>query len=146
MQLVSDSQHHRGSWLRGGFCRLRIVFEPYHHCAQRADIHRCVYGHADAGGNQLRHRQRQPFHGEAGGNISATITKLSPLTTITVGLGLGVFDASTSTCTLQLFADSAKINVVLSASVGVPGEICVGVYHVGNVTDSVDYEVSITHT
>jgi hypothetical protein len=80
------------------------------------------------------------------GNISATITKLSPLSTVTVGLGLGVYDAATATCSLQLFADAAKLSLVLSATVSSPGELCVGLYDVGNVGDPVDYEVSVTHT
>jgi hypothetical protein len=80
------------------------------------------------------------------GNISAAITKLSPLSTITVGLGLGVYDGATGTCGLQLFSDAAKLNLTLTASVGVGGELCVGVYDVGNITEPVDYEVTITHT
>jgi hypothetical protein len=80
------------------------------------------------------------------GNITATITKLAPLSTITIGLALGVYDASTSTCSLQLFGDAAKLNLALAASVGVAGELCVGVYDVGNITDPVDYEVTILHT
>jgi len=80
------------------------------------------------------------------GNISATITKLAPLGTITVGLGLGVYDAGTDSCTLQLFGDSAKLNLTLNASVQVAGELCVGVYDVGNVNDPITYEVTIVHT
>jgi hypothetical protein len=80
------------------------------------------------------------------GNLTATITKLSPLSTITVGLGIGVYDATSSTCALQLFADTAKLNLVLSANTSSGGELCVGLYDVGNVVDPVDYEVSVTHT
>jgi len=80
------------------------------------------------------------------GNISATITKLSPLSTITIGLGLGVYDNTNNVCNLQLFADNAKLNQVLAASVSVAGDLCVGVYDVGNIVDSVDFEVSVTHT
>ena len=80
------------------------------------------------------------------GNITATITKLSPLSTATVGLALGVYDTGAQTCNLQLFADSARLNLQLAASVSVAGEICVGVYDVGNVTDTLDFEVTILHT
>ena len=86
------------------------------------------------------------FTVHAAGNISVALTKLSPLSTVTLGLGLGVYDASTSTCSLQLTSDAAKLNLVLSASVGVAGEICVGVYDVGNLSAPSDYEVTITHT
>lgn len=80
------------------------------------------------------------------GDITATITKLTPLDTITIGLGLGIYDTATSTCSLQLFGDTAKLNLALTASVGTAGELCVGVYDVGNIIDSIDYEVTIVHT
>src|SRR4051812_11714425 len=43
------------------------------------------------------------------GDISVALTKLSPLSTVTLGLGLGVYDTATSTCTLQLTSDAAKL-------------------------------------
>jgi len=98
-------------------------------------------GATDYGSNNQNH-----FTIHQVGSLTATITKLSPLSTITVGLGLGVYDTSTQTCSLQLFADAAKLNIALSATVQATGELCVGLYDVGNITDSTDYEVSITHT
>jgi hypothetical protein len=80
------------------------------------------------------------------GSLSATITKLSPVSTITVGLGVGVFDTLTSTCSLQVSTDLAKVSVVLQASANGAFEGCVGVYDVGGVTDPVTYEVSVTHS
>ena len=83
---------------------------------------------------------------QAPGSISVTITKLAPLSTITIGLGLGVYDATNQVCNLQLLSDTAKLNLVLSANVSVAGELCVGLYDVGNIVDSIDFEVSVTHT
>jgi hypothetical protein len=103
-------------------------------------------GTVSQGGTSYGTDNQNHFTVHQAGNLSATITKLSPLSTITIGLGLGVYDAPTATCTLQLFADTAKLNLQLTASVSLSGELCVGVYDVGNVTDPVDYEVSITHT
>src|SRR5262245_50237971 len=80
------------------------------------------------------------------GNIDATLTDIQPLTTITMGVGLGVWDATSNTCTLQLSSNAAKLNLTLSASVSVAGELCVGVFDVGNVSDSVTYTVVINHT
>jgi hypothetical protein len=80
------------------------------------------------------------------GNLSVSITKLSPLSTITVGLGIGVYDAGSASCAIQLTSDAAKLNLVLSASVSIPGELCVGIYDVGNLSGPSDYEVTITHT
>ena len=101
-----------------------------------------LQGGVDYGGaNNANH-----FTVHAAGNITATITSLAPLSTITIGLGLGVYDAATSTCSLQLFGDAAKLNLALSASVASGGELCVGVYDVGNVQISTDYQVTVVHT
>jgi len=100
-------------------------------------------GNVTTGGSN---KDTNKFTVHQAGNISATITKLSPLSTITIGLGLGVYDNTNNVCNLQLFADNAKLNQVLAASVSVAGDLCVGVYDVGNITDSVDFEVSVTHT
>ena len=83
------------------------------------------------------------------GNIDATLTDIQPLNTITLGLGLGVWDATGLTCTLatQVTSNSAKINLTLAASVSVAGELCVGVFDVGNIGDSpIAYTVVINHT
>jgi hypothetical protein len=81
------------------------------------------------------------------GNIDATLTDIQPLNTITLGLGLGVWDSTANTCTLQVSSNAAKLNLTLAASVSVPGELCVGIFDVGNIsTDTVNYTVVIHHT
>lgn len=82
------------------------------------------------------------------GNLDATLTDIQPLNTITLGLGLGVWDNTAQTCTVQLSSAAAKLNLTLSASVGVAGELCVGVSDVGNITADgvVTYTVTVTHT
>jgi hypothetical protein len=82
----------------------------------------------------------------APGNIDAVITSIGPLSTITVGLGLGVWDATSQTCSLVVRSDTAKLNLTLQASVTSAGDICVGVYDVGNITDAITYTVQVTHT
>jgi len=81
------------------------------------------------------------------GNIDATLTDIQPLSTITLGIGLGVWDSTANTCTLQVTSNAARLNLTLAASVSTPGEICVGVFDVGNIsTDTVAYTVVINHT
>jgi len=81
------------------------------------------------------------------GNIDATLTDIQPINTITLGLGLGVWDTTAQTCTLQLTSNAAKLNLTLAASVSVAGEFCVGVYDVGNIgSDTFTYKVTINHT
>jgi hypothetical protein len=83
------------------------------------------------------------------GNIDATLTDIQPLNTITLGLGLGIWDSTAQTCTLATAASSsaARLNLTLAASVNVAGELCVGVYDVGNISsDTVTYTVVVNHT
>jgi hypothetical protein len=80
------------------------------------------------------------------GNIDAVITSIGPLSTITVGLGLGVWDATAQSCSLQISSNAAKLNLTLSATISAPGDICVAVYDVGNITDTITYTVQVTHT
>src|SRR5229473_1628772 len=68
------------------------------------------------------------------GNLDATLTSIQPLSTITLGLGLGVWDATGQTCSVQLQSNAAQINLTLAASVSVAGELCVEVYDVGNIS------------
>jgi hypothetical protein len=82
------------------------------------------------------------------GNIDATLTDIQPVNTVTLGLGLGVWDDTAQACNLQLSSGSAKLNLTLAASVSVAGEICVGVYDVQNLSSAlaVTYTVSVNHT
>ena len=80
------------------------------------------------------------------GNINATLTDIQPLNTITLGLGLGVWDTPTQVCTIQLQNSAAKLNVPTAANSTVAGELCVAVYDVGNIsTDTITYTVTILH-
>ncbi len=81
------------------------------------------------------------------GNIDAVLTDIEP-SSITLGLGLGIWDSTTQTCTLWLRSNVATLNADLSATVATPGELCVGIYDVGNISpsDTYTYTVTITHT
>jgi hypothetical protein len=81
------------------------------------------------------------------GNLTATLTKIGPLSTITLGMDLGVFDTASGTCQVQLQAPAATLNLVLNASVSIAGEFCIGVRDVGNIGETpVTYEVTVIHT
>lgn len=83
------------------------------------------------------------------GNLEATITAIGPLSTITLGLGFGVWDGTSQSCALplQIYSDSAKINQTLAASSNAAIDACVAIYDVGNVGDTpVTYTVVVTHT
>lgn len=74
------------------------------------------------------------------GNIDVTLTALTPATTITVGLGVG--QPVAEGCSLLIYNNGAQAGTLLSGSTG-PGTYCVIVYDVGNVTETLNYTISI---
>ena len=58
-------------------------------------------------------RKGFPFTVTNPGRINTSITSLSPVSTLTMGLGLGAWDATAETCTEQLQAQNGvRLNVV----------------------------------
>jgi len=86
-----------------------------------------------------------PFTVVNPGDISVSIAALSPVSTLTMGVGLGSWDAAAEACTPQRTTNSATLNVVFSASPSAAGEYCVGIFDVGNVQDSSDFELKVTY-
>ena len=79
------------------------------------------------------------------GSINLAITQLGPVSTLTMGLWLGSWDATTSTCPQQLSTSAATLNLVFSGDPSGPGEYCVAIFDVGNVQTSVDFTLTVTH-
>ncbi len=79
------------------------------------------------------------------GIVTVTLTKISPAP-ITLGLGLGFYDATSSECLLYTYYDTATLNLAVSDQIGGATELCIGVYDVNTITDPVDYEMTVTHT
>ena len=86
-----------------------------------------------------------PFTVVNPGDISLSIIELAPVSTLTMGLALGSWDAAASTCTQQLTTNTATLNVVFSASPSAPGEYCVGIFDIGNVQVSSDFTLKVTY-
>jgi hypothetical protein len=76
------------------------------------------------------------------GDVVATLTALSPQTTITVGFGLG--QPSSTGCSLYSYSESARVGTVLSGTIGA-GTYCVTVYDVGNIQGSDTYTLTVLH-
>ncbi len=72
-----------------------------------------------------------PFTVVNPGDISLSITELAPVSTLTMGLALGSWDAAASTCTQQLSTNTATVNAVFAANPSAPGEYCVGIFDIG---------------
>ena len=86
-----------------------------------------------------------PFTVVNPGDISVSITELAPLSTITMGIGMGFWDAAASTCNQQLTTTAATLNLVFAASPSAPGEYCVGIFDTGNVQVSSDFTLKVTY-
>lgn len=86
-----------------------------------------------------------PFTVVNPGAISLSIAELAPVSTLTMGLALGSWDAAASSCTQQLSTNTATLNVVFSANPSAPGEFCVGIFDIGNVQVSTDFVLKVTY-
>ena len=86
-----------------------------------------------------------PFTVVNPGDIGVSITELGPISTLSMGIALGSWDAAASTCTQQLTTTAATLNVVFNASPSAPGEYCVGIFDTGNVQGSSDFSLKVTY-
>jgi hypothetical protein len=86
-----------------------------------------------------------PFTVVNPGDINLTITELAPVSTLTMGLALGSWDAAASTCTQQISTSTATINVAYAATPSAPGEYCVGIFDIGNVQVSTNFVLKVTY-
>lgn len=86
-----------------------------------------------------------PFTVVNPGAINLSITGLAPVSTITMGLTVGFWDAAASTCAQQLSTPSATLNVVFAATPSAPGEYCVGIFDTGNVQTATDFTLKVTY-
>jgi hypothetical protein len=90
------------------------------------------------------------FSVAATGALVATLTSLSPQTTITIGFGIGqpMVNATTSTTSCSLisgaYTESAKVGQSLSGTIA-PGSFCVALYDVGNLASANDYVITVSH-
>jgi hypothetical protein len=77
------------------------------------------------------------------GALTATLTTLSPQSTITMGMGIGTI--SGTSCSLLSTNETTKVGTVTSGTIAV-GTYCVEIYDIGNVQGSDDYTITLTHT
>lgn len=86
-----------------------------------------------------------PFTVVNPGRIGISMTELSPVSTITMGVALGFWDAAASTCIQQLKAPAATLSTVYEADPDSPGEYCAAIYDVGNVQVSTNFALKVTY-
>jgi hypothetical protein len=83
------------------------------------------------------------FSSQASGTVTATLTTLSPDSALVVGFALGTWNGSL--CQQVLVKDDATQGTVLTGGVSTFGSLCVRIYDVGNVTEPVNYEITVVH-
>lgn len=83
------------------------------------------------------------FTTAVGGQLTATLTQLTPDDTLTVGLGVGLWNGSV--CNVQLVRDEAVKSTVIYGTINAAGELCIRIYDVGRIAESTDYEITVTH-
>ncbi len=83
------------------------------------------------------------FNTSGSGDVTVTLVSLSPLSSITVGVGIGI--ASGSTCNVQYTSEVFKVGTTWTTSLGAKGAYCVMIYDIGQVSQNVNYTLSVTH-
>lgn len=84
----------------------------------------------------------------AGGAVSATLKAIGGDNTLVVGLDLGNWNTTTSTCSIVLAKTDATGNSVIQGTMTASGTLCVRVYDVGNIATGatpVPYTVEVVH-
>jgi hypothetical protein len=85
------------------------------------------------------------FTMQAPGQVDITLTKTDPLATIIIGFGITQTSAGQCIPVLLSFNNTAQAGAVISGTTTDIGPYCVAVYDVGNVADSTNYTVTVTH-
>jgi hypothetical protein len=86
-----------------------------------------------------------PFTVAVQSAITATLTSLSPQTTITVGFGIGTPSGTTCTLVSGAYSEAAKVGYAVSGTIAA-GSYCVTVYDIGNLSGPNDYVITVSHS
>jgi hypothetical protein len=84
-----------------------------------------------------------PFVVQQAGTVSARLSALAPDDTLTVGLSIGTWNGQV--CQIILRNDAALLNTTVTGTAQQTGQFCVSVYDVGKLTESITYQIDITH-
>ena len=85
------------------------------------------------------------FTSQASGTVTATLSALSPDSTVSVGLALGTLNNS-GLCQIVLPNDNAVVTSIVSGGVSAIGSLCVRISDVaGTLTQPTNYEIIVVH-
>ena len=77
------------------------------------------------------------------GAVTATLSTVAPDSTVVLGMSLGVWNGIT--CAATLPNDQAVQGSTIYGTVNTTGALCVRLYDVGKMSDSLDFEVKVIH-
>lgn len=83
-----------------------------------------------------------PFSTNAG-SVTATITVLSPDSTVVVGVSMGVWNGNS--CEVILSRDNATQGTSVVGSATAPGNLCVRIHDIGTLVQPSAYQIDVTH-
>jgi hypothetical protein len=84
------------------------------------------------------------FKVSAAGNVSVTLTSVTPATSSALGLGIGTSDGTACVVTASTSSAVAGSAAQLSSTLN-PGTSCVKVFDVGNLTAASTVAISVAH-
>ena len=85
-----------------------------------------------------------PFVAGGSGQISVTLTSLSPESTARISLSLGTFN-QTGACAIFMANDNATQSTSVIANATAAGTFCARVSDVGQLTAPTDYTLTVVH-
>jgi hypothetical protein len=85
------------------------------------------------------------FATATGGALTVTLTQLTPDETLTVGLGVGIWNGTICNLTQGLVRDAAVKSTVIYGTVNATGDLCVRIYDVGRIPNATNYEITVSH-
>lgn len=86
-----------------------------------------------------------PFNVGVAGQLTATLTAVTPDPAIALGFALGTWNQSTSVCQQVITNDNALQGVILTGEASGGGSLCVRVYDTGKVTGALNYTITVVH-
>ena len=83
------------------------------------------------------------FTVQGAGFVTLTLRKVLPDNTIAVGLDMGTWNGTT--CATVLNNPNALENASVIGQAGGSGQLCVRIYDIGKIADTIEFELSVIH-
>jgi hypothetical protein len=83
------------------------------------------------------------FQSVQAGTVTAIIDSIQPTPTIAIGVSLGVWNGTS--CEQKTFNDNAAVGSGVAALANGAGNLCARVYDVGQLTQPIEFSITIKH-